>query len=448
MEEKYLAHSANDYGRVDLLSEHLSDVAQLAAEFAAAFDASGEAKIAGLLHDIGKYGTLFQRRLEGKEHGIDHWSLGAWAALMKYQQQGVDSALAIQGHHMGLQQAAKDSLSLLNPKKLEEYHPLALRLSEPDPNLLLARLSGDGLTLPTSTETGHTLGGGLQTPSAALMLDIRMLFSTLVDADFIATEAHFRPNSDGSKHYRKPGPVLEPGRDWKILSAYLQDLGKQSTAAETVNRLRADLLEACTAAACQSPGLFTLTAPTGAGNALSMLAFALKHAVRNELRRIVIVIPYLSIIEQTVREFRKVFAFFVGAHDTDEYLLEDHSLAGTKGSDIELGQIDVDAEKEAVRRTRLLAENWDAPIVVTTSVQFLESMFANRPRACRKLHRLAQSVILFDEVQTHRPDLAVPTLAALSRLAERYGSTVVFSTATQPAFGHLDAAVRKYCTRG
>ena len=157
-----------------------------------------------------------------------------------------------------------------------------------------------------------------------------------------------------------------------------------------------------------------------------MLAFALHHAREHGLRRIVLAVPYLSIIEQTVGIYRKLFAPL-----DDDYVLEHHSLAGTRGpSDLE--------PDEAGRRARLLTENWDAPLVVTTSVQLLESLFANRPKACRKLHRLAGSVILLDEVQTLPPKLAAPTLAALSHLAHRYGASIVFATATQPAFDQLD----------
>jgi CRISPR-associated helicase Cas3 len=268
------------------------------------------------------------------------------------------------------------------------------------------------------------------------MLDVRMLFSTLVDADFIETEAHFNALDDKNKGYRREGPPLEPERALGILTDHLKILQASSKASENVISIRNDLLQACLDAASFSKGLFTLTAPTGAGKTFSMLAFALKHAKKHGLRRIVVVIPYLSIIEQTVSEYRKVF-------DNDfekEYVLEHHSLAGIHGND--------DAEDYFESRQRLLSENWDAPIIVTTSVQFLESLFANRPSACRKLHRLAKSVILFDEVQTLPTGIAVPTLATLSRLAERYNTSVVFSTATQPAFTHLNDTVRKFCVCG
>jgi CRISPR-associated endonuclease/helicase Cas3 len=210
-----------------------------------------------------------------------------------------------------------------------------------------------------------------------------------------------------------------------------------SRAPGTLRDIRTDLFRACWKAAALDKGLFTLTAPTGAGKTLAMLAFALAHAERHDLRRVVVVLPYLSIIEQTALEYRKIFSASLG----DGYVLEDHSLANRSGAS---GRPSSDSTDAA----RLLAENWDAPIVITTSVQCLESLFENRPAACRKLHRLANSVIMFDEVQTLPLKLAVPTLAALSRLTERYGASVVLSTATQPAFDHLDATVRKYCSVG
>jgi CRISPR-associated helicase Cas3 len=279
------------------------------------------------------------------------------------------------------------------------------------------------------------------------MLDVRMLFSALVDADFIETEAHFNATPDGSKGYREPGPSLQADKVFPLLVSYLGQLAANSCASPEVNRLRRDLLAACLEAATLPQGLFTLTAPTGAGKTLSMLAFALRHALEHGLRRIVTVIPYLSIIEQTVREYHKVFALHFSAKYAEQYVLEDHSLAGTREGD-RIRRGEPDTQTEAEEKRRYLAENWDAPIIVTTSVQFFESLFANRPSACRKLHRLARSVILFDEVQTFPVQLAVPSLATLSRLVERYGATVVFATATQPAFAHLDEFVRNYCVRG
>lgn len=435
----YLAHSRTDTGHEDPVATHLSDVARTAAQHAEAFGCADEACLAGLLHDLGKYGDLFQRRLKGLERGIDHWSAGAWEAVRRYQRSGIAAALAIQGHHVGLQQATDDDLRDLDPKRLEKNHPLNRRLSDSDTDHLLRLLDDDGLTLPDKLD--ETIYAGLREPSvAAAMLDVRMLFSTLVDADFTETEAHFQATGPDEKSYREAGPTLEPEPMLKALRAYIDGVAMESRATAKVNELRADLLNACLEAGAGPQGLFTLTAPTGAGKTLSMLAFALQHALTHDLRRIVMVIPYLSIIDQTVAVYQKALASVVPDGKMGETVLEDHSMAG--------GDDRSDGGDQQADHGRLLAQNWDAPIIITTSVQMLESLFANRPGRCRKLHRLAGSVILFDEVQTLSTSLAVPTLATLSHLSERYGASVVFSTATQPAFTHLDEVVKQFCMGG
>lgn len=428
----YYAHSARLRQRWEPLSEHLGAVADLAARFAEPFGAAEEARVAGLLHDLGKYSDRFTLRLEGKARGLDHWSIGAWAALTKLRHNGVAAALAIQGHHVGLGGADPSSLAGLNPARLKAHHPLSLELTEADPDLVIQRLRDDGLEIPSLASSFYDPGA----PKAAGMLDLRLLYSALVDADFLATEAHFEAQDQGGKRYRREGLTLEPA---DALAQTLDEIGRlaqQSQAAPEVLALRADLLAACRREAEQPPGLFTLSAPTGTGKTLAMLVFALAHASRHGMRRIVVALPYLSILEQTVGVYRRLFERRFGP----DYVVEHHSLAGTR-SDGTLGG-EVDGQDAGGLRARQLAENWDAPLVVTTTVQLLESLFANRPRACRKLHRLAGSVLLLDEVQTLPLDLAVPTLAALSRLAARFGASVVFATATQPAFDRLDEKVQ------
>ena len=219
----------------------------------------------------------------------------------------------------------------------------------------------------------------------------------------------------------------------------------KTQAASEVAEVRSTLLGKCLKAANSTTGLFTLTAPTGSGKTLAMLAFALRHAIKNNLRRVIVVLPYLSIIEQTASIYRGIFESHLGQH----YVLEHHSLADVGGKKNESDSEGSPGEREAAeRQRRLLSENWDAPLIITTSVQMLESLFSNRPSACRKLHRLIQSVVLFDEVQTLPANLAIPTLAALSSLAHNHGSSVVFSTATQPAFEHLHENVRSHCSSG
>jgi len=444
----YFSHSANSNGYKEPLHEHLRCVAEEAAKKAVFFGAEREASIAGYLHDLGKYGRHFQKRLINEESGIDHWSIGAWAALMHYQQAGIAVALAIQGHHMGLQTASVDALRNLNPEHLQQNHPLNLKLSENDLGTLIYRLNKDGIVLP-DRNSFESIYGGLSTPPAAAMLNIRMFYSTLVDADFISTEAHFSAATGEQKTFREEGLTLNADLLLSVLLSHTNDLAGKSKASKIVNAIRTDLLQSCLDAATQPSGVFTLTAPTGAGKTLSMLAFALKHAIVHQCRRIIIVIPYLSIIEQTAKVYKDIFREAVSPVNIDKYILEHHSLAGLRPSMQTEDSYGKDMENEDYRTIRVLSENWDAPIVITTSVQFLESLFSNRPFACRKLHNLAKSVILFDEVQTIPNCLVVPTLATIRHIVEKpYEATIVFSTATQPAFDALNEPVKKFCQLG
>lgn len=431
------AHSRNKAGNKHHLSDHLSSVSKLAGEFLADTPLANEAALAGLLHDLGKYGDLFQARLKGEVQGIDHWSSGAWSAISEYK--AIAAALAIEGHHIGLQHFSKNHLSSINPKQLEINHPLQLRLSESNLDVIKSRLLNDGI----KPRINHTLLGNDLNSTINTMLDVRMVFSCLVDADFLDTEAHFKGTSEG-KQYRASGPELQEKRALELLLENIKEVQARTQAAQGVTEVRASLLDNCLKAADSETGLFTLTAPTGSGKTLAMLAFALKHAIERQ-RRIIIVLPYLSIIEQTASIYRTIFESHFGRH----YVLEHHSLAEVGLEKTKSDNEGKSGELEtAERQRRLLAENWDAPIIITTSVQMLESLFSNRPSACRKLHRLTRSVILFDEVQTLPANLAVPTLAALSHLAYGYGSSVVFSTATQPAFEHLHGIVKSHSITG
>ena len=394
----YYAHSAPFRENWEPLRDHLADVAEQAACFASAFGAAEEARLAGLLHDLGKYSDRFTLRLEGKVRGLDHWSAGASAAVDRFKLTGAAAGLAVQGHHVGLQSLGSLA-GLGNLARFATNLPAGSSLTETDLSVLLSRLEADGVALPAVDRSVFDRGA----PRGGGMLDVRMLFSALVDADFLETEAHFARDSQGRKVYRPAGPVLHPVKALAVFDDQLAKVAQESLAASEVNRLRADLLGACREAGAWPKGLFTLSAPTGAGKTLAMLAFALRHAAEHGLRRVVVAVPFLSIIEQTVKVYRGLLAPVFG----ECYVLEHHSLAGTRG--IVAGELDSQSETE--RTARLLTENWDAPLVVTTSVQLLESLFANRPRACRKLHRLANSVILLDEVQTLPPRLAAPTLA-------------------------------------
>lgn len=442
--KKYFAHSGNDFGSWHLLKEHLESVSKLAHSYSEGWRGGEEAALAGLLHDLGKYGDRFQNRLHGQDQGLDHWSQGAFLALTKYG--SIVSAIAIQGHHIGLQSLQKEDLKKLMPGNLAKHHPQHLQLSDLDIELLESRLHQDALA--AQKPASRLFSGWLGQSQARIdtMLDVRRVFSALVDADFIDTESHFNGDSNG-KIYRKPGLKLN---DDGIASAALKKLcdyidAKSALAdqASVLQQVRRQLLNCCLTNAQKSTSIFTLTAPTGSGKTLSMLSFALQHAIHNNLERIILVIPYLSIIEQTAQIYREIFAEF-----GPDFVLEHHSMSGLGEETAQSDAEGCEDRERQLRRQRLLSENWDAPVVVTTSVQFLESLFSNRPSACRKIHRIANSVILFDEVQTLPTDLAIPTLAALSHIGHSWQSSVVFATATQPAFDHLHAAVQKQCSFG
>lgn len=428
------AHSANANGDWHPLQEHLASVAKLAGQFSNNLAWQDEVCLAGLLHDLGKYADRFQARLRGSDSGLDHWSQGAWVALAEHQ--AIAAALAIQGHHVGLQRADKDALRRMNLQGLTQNHPFRLALSDADHLLLKQRAEADGLFFQTPEQTALSPKNGMAY-AVANMLDVRLLFSCLVDADFLDTEAHFEGDAKG-KRPRPEGPKLDAGATLAALDAYMAKLRGATDAQTEVRQARQDLWSAAENAGKMQPGLFTLTAPTGSGKTLAMLKFALEHAARHNLKRVVLAVPFLSVIEQTAREYRKVFKSF-----PDNFVLEHHSLAGLG---VEVEQHDAEGANE--RQRRLLAENWDAPIVLTTNVQLLESLFSNRPSSCRKLHNLMESVILFDEAQSLPAGLAVPTLAALSHLSSAYHSSIVFATATQPAFDTLHKAVTKHAAQG
>ncbi len=421
--EEFWAHSENEMGEKQSLKTHLRNVAEKAASFAEALGCAEEARYAGMLHDIGKYGDLFQKRLRGLEHGVDHWSLGAWQAMTNRM---IAAGLCIQGHHMGLQIATRAAMQEMNPKNLIQNHPLNLKIDGVNAEPLIERLNSDGLQLIAP----HTGVYSQLLNDVTGMLDIRMLFSTLVDADYLDTEAHF-------KSARQEGLGIEAEKGYQIILNKVAELERRNTSSESIREMRHELWQSCILAAQGKTDVYTLSAPTGSGKTLSMLGFAYRHAMANQLRRVVLVIPYLSIIDQTAQICRDLFENAFGAG----YVIEHHSMAGIRAFDVKGVHGEKDEETHAQRRERELSENWDAPLIITTSVQLLESLFSNSPHACRKLHRLAHSVILFDEVQTLPLPIITPTLATLSWLSHHYNSTVVFSTATQPAFDHLNREV-------
>lgn len=234
----------------------------------------------------------------------------------------------------------------------------------------------------------------------AKMLFLRFLFSALVDADYSSSAEHFEPGYLD----RCSGPPLDIAGAQALLLQLQEKKRAGSTASKSLNRLRDQLFEDCLAAAKEPPGLFTLTAPTGLGKTLSLFAFALEHCKQCGKRRVIVVVPFLSVIEQNVKDYKQIVPA----------LLEIHSNAG--------------------ENVRELSQRWDAPCIVTTNVGLLQPLFSDRPGDCRHLHQLANSVIVFDEAQSLPPHLLDATLRTVKLLCTQYGCSVVFSTATQPAF--------------
>jgi len=386
------------------LDEHLQTVAQLAAEFAAAFNSQDWARLSGLWHDLGKFREKFQKyiksvsgydaeaHIEGAPGRVDHSTTGAIHAIEKLGMQGRILAYLIAGHHAGLpdwnsvEGGQSSLLQRMEEGKRNGYLQEAL-LAAPATSIL-------DQPCPAS-----------RPPQGSLALWIRMLFSCLVDADFLDTEAFM----DGRKSELRSGYPSLP----ELQSAFDRHMADKATkAADTpVNRIRAEVLRQCRDKASMPSSLFSLTVPTGGGKTLSSMAFALNHAVHHGKSRVIYVIPYTSILEQTAEIFRGIFG--------DDNVIEHHS------------NLDPDREDS---RSRLATENWDAPIVVTTNVQFFESLFAARTSRCRKLHNIVNSVVVLDEAQLLPPEFLAPILHVMQDLAHSYKVSFVLSTATQPAF--------------
>jgi CRISPR-associated endonuclease/helicase Cas3 len=406
--------------RWEPLADHLALVGKMAARFAGRFGADALGDVAGRLHDIGKMSAAFQAYIKGDGalRGPDHATAGAREAVALYGKDlGRMLAYCIAGHHAGLADGGSEHVPgtltyrLDSPdKQVESYNGW-----EPHAGVLPER-STIGIPAPLNARSQHK---GFERA-----FFIRMLFSALVDADFLATEHFYElAKPDAEQNPRGCVNSLQTLRD--RLDAKL--IAKANTTTD-VNRLRGDILIHVRAQANQTPGLFSLTVPTGGGKTLTSLAFALDHAIAHGLDRIVYVIPYTSIIEQTAQVFRD-------AVGKDGDVLEHHSAVewDPKGAE----QFD-DEGPTGLKKLRRDAENWDVRIIVTTSVQFFESLFAARTSACRKLHNLAKSVIILDEAQTLPLPLLRPCMAAIEALATGYGSSVVLCTATQPALSKQD----------
>lgn len=386
------------------LETHLKNVAGLAGEFADVFGARQWGYVAGLWHDLGKYSELFQRKLirentneaseEISQGKVNHSSAGGWYAMQKLPRgHALVLSYLIMGHHAGLtdyhsEYAGNASLE----KRMRESEGV---------NLLLKRIPDHILNIDPPRE--------LIRGDASFW--IRMLYSCLVDADYLDTESFMDEDRFGVRSKKYP----ELKQLETLFNRFMETLGNNAQKTP-VNKIRNDILKQCLNAAEQSPRIFSLTVPTGGGKTLSSMAFALRHAVKHNKRRIIYVIPYTSIIEQTADVFRAIPGF-------EHAVIEHHS------------NLRDDEDERDSLRDRLAAENWDAPVIVTTTVQFFESLYSNRSSRCRKLHNIAESVVIFDEAQCLPPEYLMPVVFAVRELHLHYGVTPVLCTATQPEFG-------------
>lgn len=420
---QWVAHVRSDGEHLQWhsLEEHLYKVSALAADFAAEFGAAPWAALAGIWHDLGKYREGFQRyirqcgdpdaHIEGRVAGPEKTHSAAGALWAQQYLTEVDKrsgpvvarvlAYLIAGHHAGLDNWFGGLHERFNREDTIREKCDALAVAIPAAILKPSAALPDLNTIHTDQKDNIP---------GRFALWVRMLFSCLVDADFLDTERFMSQGKAEARRGFMPVDELEK-RLAERLTLMAQEVAARGEAGSQVNLKRAEVLRACLAKAELPPGVFSLTVPTGGGKTLSSLAFALRHAVRHGKRRVIYAIPYTSIIEQTAGIFRSIFG--------DENVIEHHS------------NVEVDDTQETAR-SRLACENWDAPLIVTTNVQLLESLFASRTSRCRKLHNLVGSVIVLDEAQLLPVPYLQPVVDVLRLLVKDYGVTLVLCTATQP----------------
>lgn len=406
------------------LDEHSLGVASRAEVFAADFGSAEWARLAGLWHDLGKYSAEFQdyikkvsgydaeAHIEGVPGRVDHSTAGAIHAINTFDKHGRILAYLIAGHHAGL----PDWYSSESGGKA-----LSVRLEQPELLDRVLKQSVPADLLNQGKSSSSVLGD-----RNGFALWLRMLFSCLVDADFLDTEKFMDEDKAEARKNETTLANMLP-----IFDRYMHKIEKAVQAKPTsVNRIRADVLLQCRKQAALPPGIFSLTVPTGGGKTLSSLAFALEHARHHEkhgIRRIIYAIPYTSIIEQTADIFRDVFK------ECPDAIIEHHS--------------NLETDKETTK-SRLASENWDAPLIVTTNVQLFESLFASKTSRCRKLHNLVGSIVVLDEAQLLPPEFLQPILDVLNLLAVHYRVTFVLSTATQPALNTVKDSFGRTIRRG
>ncbi|MDX1932745.1 MAG: CRISPR-associated helicase Cas3' [Capsulimonadales bacterium] len=429
--DQFVAHTpSRDNPEWHDLVDHTLAVAHLAESFATPFGGAATARYVGLLHDLGKFDDGFQNYLrqcfrfdrgeisEKPQPGsAPHKQTGALLAHAENAAFGDPLAQVLFGHHGGMKnrQDTRDGA-----QERQQYAVL------PFPALVERARSVSPALVPPFPDPGVLYPPAIRTREAAEMY-LRFVFSCLVDADALDTEKHVSPDTARQREEatRRSPPLAD------LRAAFLRDQERLRAEADAagngenpVHQVRRAVFADCLARAVERPGVFTLTVPTGGGKTRSSLAFALEHAVRHGKRRIIYAAPFTSILDQTAAVFEGIFGENTGI------VLEHHSAA-----EIDTPSDDAtDNGRETALRRRLAAENWDAPLIVTTQVQLFESLFSQRPARCRKLHRIADSVLLLDEVQSLPAGLLRPLIEALKTLAAAFGVTVVLCTATQPAF--------------
>jgi len=397
------AHSTPNPDESDwqTLPDHLNAVGQLAGQSAKHFGASKLAEAAGKLHDLGKYTDAYQQRIRGGSR-VDHATWGAKIACELYGPLGRVIAYGIAGHHAGL----------ANGREPGKRTSLDSRLAAKLPPLLDGYLND--LVLPaTAKEIEPTaLKSNAGRKKFQLSMLTRMIFSCVVDGDYLDTDRFYALTENRRLDRDTPKPTLIELR--AKLDAYLAAF----KVINPIDATRAEILTHARSHAEDRIGMFSLTVPTGGGKTLTSLAFALDHAIAHGLDRVIFVIPFTSIVEQNAAVFKKAFGDL-----GDAAVLEHHSaFVPTPG-----------INAEAAAKLRVVMDNWDAPVIVTTSVQFFESLYASKPSQCRKLHNIAGSVVILDEAQALPLTLLRPCVAVLDELALNYQTSVVLCTATQPA---------------
>lgn len=405
MKPEFCAHTpSKDSDIWHELKEHLGDVANLARQFAEKFGAGELAYYAGLWHDLGKYNPEFQKYLKDCHRAsitgaaepksrVPHAIYGAKLAAEALS----PLAPIIYGHHGGLPQRSHMKSRLV-----------AVEVKTDKTIRNLAKSDIELIPKPGYEQEVKVLAKEI----FSFELLIRMVFSCLVDADYLDTEEHFDPQATQQR-----GTNITPELLWERLKE-AQDNLRARAKPTAVNNIRAEVYQSCLDSAQLKPGVFRLAVPTGGGKTRSGLAFALAHAVKHAHDRVIVAVPYTSIIEQTVQVYRDIFG--------DAAVLEHHSA-------IQSDKNNTEDARRLQAQARLATQNWDAPLVVTTTVQLLESLFANRPSRCRKVHNIANSVVILDEVQTLPIGLLKPIVSVLQGMCQQYNMSLVLCTATQPA---------------